>query len=225
MTNVARCGNNRAMHRIQRELLELVRDDSVKKGMSLRAIAALVGEKNPQKIRHHLYQLQKRGLIKFDSMDNYWSIRDNASINADFYSIPILGAANCGAPSLIAEENIVGYLTISKNILSRQKGIFALRAKGISMNKADINGKTIEDGDYVLIDSNYRNPKSDSYVLSIINGMANIKKYVEDCENDQILLISESTREFPPIVIHKNDSADCFINGRIIYVVKKPGNA
>lgn len=43
------------------------------------------------------------------------------------------------------------------------------------MNKANVNGKTIEDGDYLIIDSDYRSPRNGDVVLSVIDDMANIK--------------------------------------------------
>ena len=50
--------------------------------------------------------------------------------------------------------------------------------------------------------------------------MANIKKYVLEKENERILLISESTKNYPPIIIHWDD--DFLINGKVIDVIKKP---
>ena len=88
------------------------------------------------------------------------------------------------------------------------------------MNKASVDGKTIDDGDYVLVDTEDKNAKSGDYVLSIINGMANIKKYAEDTQNRQIILSSESKNYFPPIYIHEDD--DYLINGKVVDVLKKP---
>ncbi|HZT34945.1 MAG TPA: hypothetical protein VFA15_03425, partial [Nitrososphaera sp.] len=57
-------------------------------------------------------------------------------------------------------------------------------------------------------------------VLSVIDKMANIKRYHFDKENNQIVLMSESTQSFPPIHIHPDD--DYSINGKVIKVIKKP---
>jgi repressor LexA len=88
------------------------------------------------------------------------------------------------------------------------------------MNRASVDGKTIEDGDYLIIDSEYRNPRNGDVILSIIDDMANIKKYVWDEVNNQVLLMSQSTKEIPPIYIHEDDSF--MINGKVIQVIKRP---
>jgi len=88
------------------------------------------------------------------------------------------------------------------------------------MNRAEIDGKKIDDGDYVIIDSQNCEAKDGEVVLSVIDGMANIKKFSVDEENNQIVLVSESTQNFPPIYIHQDD--DYMINGKVIQVIKKP---
>jgi repressor LexA len=88
------------------------------------------------------------------------------------------------------------------------------------MNQSVVNGNNIEDGDYLIIDSSDTSPSSGDVVLSIIDEMANIKKYVWDETNNQIVLVSESTKDIPPIYIHEDDSF--MINGKVIQVIKKP---
>ncbi len=137
----------------------------------------------------------------------------------EFISIPLVGAANCGPAELLAEENIEGYLTVKKDLLPRVSGIFALRASGHSLNRANIKGKNIEDGDIVLIDAEDRNIKDGDYVLSIIGGSANLKKYHFDKKHQQIVLSSESTQAFKPIIILPGD--DFAINGKVVGVMKR----
>ena len=88
------------------------------------------------------------------------------------------------------------------------------------MNRALVQGKPIEDGDYIVVDSEPGEPKNNDIVLSIIDGMANVKKYYVDKENNQILLMSESTHDFPAIHIHEDDNF--MINGKVVGVIKKP---
>ncbi|MCX6713095.1 MAG: S24 family peptidase [Candidatus Vogelbacteria bacterium] len=169
-----------------------------------------------------------RNLITYDIENGIIApIRRGADKTSNFVNIPVLGAADCGPASQVAEAQPQGYLKISKKILKSGKGIFAVRAHGHSMNRAKVRGsgqteKTIEDGDYVLIDSKYVNPKNGDYVLSVVDGLANIKKYVEDRENEQILLLSESTQSFPPIYIHWNEAGECVVNGKVVEVIKRP---
>lgn len=144
-------------------------------------------------------------------------------IAPDSITIPVVGSANCGPAELVAQENVEGYLKISRGILSilnERDGVFAVRAEGDSMNKADIAGKNIEEGDFVIIDSGVQDAKDGDYVLSLIDGCANLKRFKVDEEREQIMLVSESTNpDHKPIFISSED--DFMINGKIIGVVKK----
>ena len=137
----------------------------------------------------------------------------------EFISVPLVGSANCGPAELLAEENIEGYLTVKKTLLPRASGIFALRASGHSLNRANVQGKNIEDGDYVLVDAEDRNIKDGDYVLSIIGGAANLKRYSFDTKKQQIILSSESSEQFKPIIILPGD--DFAINGKVVGVIKR----
>jgi SOS-response transcriptional repressor LexA len=88
------------------------------------------------------------------------------------------------------------------------------------MNRAEIGGKRIEDGDYVIVDVSDKHVRNGDIVLSIIDGLANIKKFYLDKKNNQVILMSQSTKDFPPIYIHEND--DFMINGKVVQVIKKP---
>jgi repressor LexA len=208
------------MHPIQEKLLKLL-DQKTLSDMTLRDIGELIKEPLPQKIKHHLEQLEKKGFIKYDRKNKSISrIKLGSKILSPFISVPVIGSANCGPATIFANENIEGYLKISKNILNKCKNIFAIKAQGLSMNKSNINGMCIEDGDYLIIDSDYRTPRNGDVVLSVIDDMANIKKYVFDEENNQIVLVSQSTKDIPPIYVHEDDSF--MINGKVIQVIKKP---
>lgn len=208
------------MHAIQEKLLKLLNSKPLQ-GQTLRQIGDLIGETSPQKIKHHLEQLQERGLIQIDkTKKEIKRITSDMLTDSVFVSVPIIGSANCGPATIFANENIEGYLKLSPSLLQKHNQIFALRAHGISMNRAEVNGKTIEDGDYLIIDSSDTNPNNGDIVLSVIDDMANIKKYVWDEENNQVVLVSQSSRDIPPIYIHADDSF--FINGKVVQIIKKP---
>jgi repressor LexA len=208
------------MHKIQEKLLGLAKETSIGH-LTLREMGEMIDEKFPQKIKHHLDQLEKKGLIRQDrSHGRIDVINHEESTNAGLISVPLVGAANCGPASIFATENIEGYLKISPALLKRNKKIFAIKAQGLSMNKATIDGKRIEDGDYLIVDSSDTSPQNGDIVLSIIDAMANIKRYIWDDENQQIVLTSDSTTDFPPIYIHADD--DFIINGKVVQVIKKP---
>ncbi len=211
------------MHKIQKQILKLSTDKNLGE-LSLREIGKLIGEDNsPQKIKHHLLQLEKNGLIKINRLDKeIEKTKPGTSYNSKLVSVPIFGSANCGPAMIYAENNIEGYLTISGKLLTRKKDIFAIKASGYSMNKANVNGASIEDGDYVIVDSKCRSIRNGDYVLSVINEVANIKRYFADKENKRIILLSESSASLPPIIIHQNEMDDYIVNGKIIQVIKRP---
>ncbi|PIP66772.1 MAG: hypothetical protein COV79_03525 [Parcubacteria group bacterium CG11_big_fil_rev_8_21_14_0_20_41_14] len=207
------------LHQIQSKLLEITPKINVKTG-SLRQIGRLIDVHHPQKVAHHLEQLEKKGFIKIDhKTGEVKRIKKGTAPKSNFVIIPIVGAANCGEANIFADECLEGYLKISKTILNKEQGIFAIKARGNSMNKAKIHNSRIEDGDYVVIDREHGVPKSGDYVLSIIDDMANIKKFVHN-KNGTISLVSESTERHPMIVIHQNDNF--MINGIVREVIKKP---
>jgi repressor LexA len=208
------------MHQIQEKILKTVREKNLD-GMTLREIGELIGEKFPQKVKHHMDQLEKKGFIKTDKHSKSIKLASQSPIkNGGLISIPIVGTANCGPATIFANENIEGYIKISKNILQKCQNIFAIRAQGLSMNQASINGNNIEDGDYLIIDSSSTSPSDGDIVLSVIDDMANIKKYVWDEEHNQVVLVSQSTKDIPPIYIHEDDSF--MVNGKVIQVIKRP---
>ena len=208
------------MHYIQEKLLKIIGEKNIG-NLTLREIGNLVEERFPQKIKHHLLQLQKKGFITIDKNNNLIKrVSGDISESDIFLSIPIFGAANCGPRTIYADQNLTGYLKVSKKLLPKTNKIFALKAEGNSLNKADIGGKNIEDGDFVIIDSEVNTPRTGDYVVSVIDGMANIKKVLLDHKNSQIALISESTQNYNPIYIHEDDNA--VINGKVIDVIKKP---
>lgn len=202
------------MHETQKKLIILSKKKNIS-NMALRQIGRFVGEEHPQKIKHHLDQLEKKGFLGSDK-------KSNTDEKVKFLNIPILGSANCGEATIFAEECLEGYLKISDKLLKKKKNIFSIRAKGSSMNKANIKGNTIEDGDFVIIDSSDKNPRNGDYVLSIIDDVANVKKFMLDRKNKQVVLVSESTEDLPPIYIHPKDFSKYIISGKVIEVIKKP---
>ncbi|NQU99830.1 MAG: hypothetical protein HQ538_03760 [Parcubacteria group bacterium] len=219
------------IHPIQEKILKLSKKKNLAK-LSLREIAKHIGmqEESPQKIKHHLLQLQKK---RFLSIDRIKGMMDRASSkpgwakgvlnkNSRLFSIPIVGMANCGSATIFAEQNFQGFLRISNKLIERSRptGLYAIKTDGSSMNRAEIYGKYIEDGDYVIVDSNNRNSRNQDIVLVIIDNMATIKRFIDDSRNGQIVLKADSSFDYEPIYLHPND--DFTISGKIIQVIKEP---
>jgi repressor LexA len=213
------------MHITQQNLLKLIKEKNLSR-CTLREIGHLINEKYPQKIKHHLIQLNKKGLINVDFDKKTFEIaQQKNNKDADFINIPIVGMANCGPATLFAEENYTGQLKVTKQILNKnKKKLYVLKAIGNSLNRANINGESVDDGDYLIVDEEAKDPLNGQYIVSVIDGCANIKKFIKDKEKKRIVLISESTTDYPPIYIHPDEKPDYLICGTVIQVLKTPKN-
>jgi SOS-response transcriptional repressor LexA len=214
------------MNDYQQKLYQVAQTTDLGK-LSLRQIAKLIGANDkPQIVKHHLLQLEKAGLLQLNLEAGIIKpIKKGYNISpthSTFFSLPIVGAANCGPQTIFADERIEGYLKVSSRMLPRKKqDLYVLVADGPSMNRAEVKeGITIESGDFVIIDSTYNNPKNGDIVVAVIDGMATIKRYKEDKQNNQIVLEAESTEKFLPIFVHEGD--DFMISGRVVDVIKRP---
>lgn len=211
------------MHKLQTRLLELAEKENLGK-LTLREVGEKIGETHPQKVKHHLTQLFIKGFLKEDKQKGIISKVNSDQTGNVLYSVPILGYANCGQALAFADEGYEGYLQVSKSLVPNftEGKVFAVKAIGDSMNKSSINGKSLSDGDYAIVysGSGDANSYNNKYVLSVIDGMANIKKLKVDRSNSQILLLSESTSDYPPIIISNSDFNNYLINGEIKAVIK-----
>lgn len=212
------------MHIIQKQLLDLIATHDDFGSYSLRKIAEMVGAKGkPQTAKYHLQQLEKDGLIQLNLEAGIIKLVKRGYAKAStspIYSLPIVGSANCGPATIFAEQNVDQYLKISSSMLPRNKSnLYALIADGDSMNKAKVEGeKTIESGDFVLIDSEYKNYKTGDIVVAVIDNMATIKRFREDKPNNRIILEADSTEKYLPIFIHEEDSFN--LSGKVVGIIK-----
>jgi repressor LexA len=87
--------------------------------------------------------------------------------------VPVLGAAPAGA-LLDAEENLLGHVGLARPPQEKRR-LFLLRVRGDSMNQATVNGRTIDDGDLVLV-AQTNDARSGEVVVALIDGQATIKR-------------------------------------------------
>ena len=88
------------------------------------------------------------------------------------------------------------------------------------MNASNIQGKSIEDGDYVIVEkTDTYIPSNGDTIVSNIGGLANVKEFKR--EADRVVLISRSVQRdtFLPIFIHEDDEYS--IEGKVVDVVKR----
>jgi SOS-response transcriptional repressor LexA len=140
---------------------------------------------------------------------------------ARLFSIPVLGTGNCGPATLFAEENFQGFLRVSSKLVKRSKptGLYAIKADGSSMNRAEIDGKRIENGDFIIVNKDDKNVRTGDVVVALIDNKATIKRFIDDRANGQIVLVADSSFDYEPIYLHPDD--DFNISGKVVAVIKK----
>lgn len=209
------------MHEVQKNLMILANKKELSR-LTLRDIGEEVGlgREKPQIIKHHLQQLVKRGLLRNKDGKYFLISLQEENKTSNLISLPIFGMANCGEALSLADDQVQGHLKVSPSILKKKKDIFVVKAKGNSMNKAIIGTESIDDGDYVLVDAEAKNPENGDYVLSVIDGAANIKKFKKDKARNLIMLMSESTSSYDPIYIHQDDANSYSVAGKVVGVLK-----
>lgn len=218
---------NRPITKKQKQVLDFVQEYTKHNGYfpSLEDIRKHFRLASVSTAHHYIKKLEDLGYLKRTANQARGvtmsavipTIKNISTYIPESIKIPLVGAANCGPATIFAEQNIEGYLKVPLSEVNRRSGIFALRAEGNSMNKARVKGKKIESGDFVIVDYQDKSAKNGDYVLSIIDGMANIKKL--SIEKGEMKLVSESTEDFKPIYIQSSDNYA--INGKIIDVIKK----
>jgi repressor LexA len=163
---------------------------------------------------NYLNELENRGYIQRNSEDR--GIRLRGITKKIFVDVPILGMANAGTAAIYADEYFEGFIKVSKNIV-RDKNVFAIQIYGNSMNKAKVNNKSINDGDFVLIEK-AKNYNYGDKVLVVIDGLATVKTY-RIFDEDNIVLAPESTeKKHKPIFLTSEDNF--VISGKVIDVLK-----
>lgn len=206
------------MHLIQKKLLDIAKLEDI--GALRRVdLVEMVNCEYPSQITHHLNQLIKRG----DLVRKEGRLVPALRTNAGLITIPVMGEADCGEATKYADGRIIDNLAVSPSVLSTALSdkLYVLVARGDSMNAANVNGQSIENGDYIVIEKkdNYV-PKDGDVVVSIIAGLANVKRLRRDNVRQRIVLLSESHRQkdFAPIIISEHD--DFAVEGKVVDVIK-----
>ena len=89
------------------------------------------------------------------------------------------------------------------------------------MNDAKKLNKPINQGDYILVSEEDASAvKSGDYIVTVIDGMANVKRFIDKRSKGQIVLVSESKEQYPPIYLTPEDNFT--INAKVLHVIEKP---
>jgi SOS-response transcriptional repressor LexA len=217
LTTICELDYTEVMHEIQRKIIDLAQTEDLDE-LGLRGIGRRIGVDHPQKVKFHLEQLQRKGFFEIDEIGRLRPVK--AQTTSGLINVPILGRANCGEPLAVADQQLLGFLKLTGSVLDahERESTFAVKATGNSMNRAFVGGTAINDGDYVLVDSEDIDAEGGKYVVATVDGGAVIKKFVR-APDGLIMLVSESSEEHPPIVIDERDSAGLKINGTVRRVI------
>jgi len=198
----------------QSETLLKIRDfiTSHQHAPTLKELSKLLELKSTSSAQRHVEALKKKGYLI--GARNYSRGLSIATSALSQFKIPLVGNIACGQP-LLAQEHIEAYIPYSgKGLHGKSEGYFFLRAIGDSMNNADINGKNINDGDFVLI-KQQNTAEIGQRIVALIGNEATIKRFKKG--NGHYILEPESKNpNNKPIYIFE----DILIQGVVQDVIK-----
>lgn len=197
---------------MQKKVLSTITDLTHKKGTppSMEELRVTLGLSSISSVQRHTDALKEKGYL-----ENTRGLSFPES--TEKVRIPLVGNVACGLP-LLATENIEAYISYdASQIRGTSDNYFFLRAVGDSMNNAYISGKSIDDGDFVLI-RKQQTADPGARVVALIGDEATIKKFVP--EDGHVRLQPESTNpRNKPIILFEDFS----IQGVVENVIKKGG--
>jgi len=128
--------------------------------------------------------------------------------------VPVVGTAPAGQ-LMLAEQNIDGWVQMPKTIVRSGAEYFLLRVRGNSMNKANVTGEKIEDGDLVLV---RRQPTANDgdIVVALVDGEATIKRFARG-SGYFVLKPDSNDAKHRPIIVNR----DFQIHGIVVRVLKR----
>ncbi|MCA9364327.1 MAG: hypothetical protein KC736_00315 [Candidatus Moranbacteria bacterium] len=165
------------------------------------------GRDSLKSISQVIEALEKKELIARDEKRRIYIVENkNYADLQSCFSVPLYGLASCGEALAYAEDNIDGYLQVSKSLFRKSDpaNLFAVKALGDSMNKDNVG-----DGDYVIFEKFDGHSDSDmegKIVVAVINGMATIKRFKKVGGGVIGLFPNSTNKTHQPIFIHENDS-------------------
>lgn len=188
-----------------------IRNMIVHKGKSptLREINEVTGGKSPRSASILVDRLVKIGLLRKEGrilrvVDMGVDQKSESIITVD---VPLVGSVACGSP-ILAEENIETYIPVSTEFARKGSDYFLLRARGDSMDLADIN-----DGNILLI-RKQDTAVDGEMVVALIDEEATVK-FFERTAHAVILRPKSTNQEHKPIILTNN----CRIQGVVVSVL------
>ena len=123
----------------------------------------------------YLKALEKEGDIERWAGARGMRVRRTPDSKSSTVAVPIAGRAPAG-PLMAAEQNIEGWLRLPREFVRPSGGeYFLLRVRGNSMNRYEVPGGRIENGDLVLV-RRQQDARSGDAVVALLDGEATIKR-------------------------------------------------
>jgi repressor LexA len=160
----------------------------------------LLGVGSTRTVLRYLDDLKEEGYIeRWSGARGLRMRRGPKARSLETQLVPIVGEAPAGQ-LMPAEENMLGQVQMPKEFLKPPSAkFFLLRVRGDSMNRAKVEGQTIEDGDLVLVRQQDRVDPG-KIVVALVDGEATIKKLIKG--PDYYVLQPESTNlKHRPIIV------------------------
>jgi repressor LexA len=130
-------------------------------------------------------------------------------------SVPIVGRVPAGSP-ILAEENIEAWIRLPKTMTRRASDkFFLLNVRGTSMNKACVEGGTIDDGDLILV-RQQPTARNGDVIVGMVDGEATVKRLVT-APGYGILKPESMDKSHRQIVV----DTDFRVVGKVTHVLKK----
>ncbi len=206
----------------QEKVLRIIRQCYLENGQapSLGELQEFLGISTKRGVVNHLIALEKKGyIIRTGDPRGIHIVDNDEEIVYDYLiGVPILGYANAGTPLVSAEEENLGNIKVDPKLVNKKEDLFALIVKGDSMDLAEIEGKNIEEGSYLIVQKDAEIQDGD-VVVAIIDNSATVKRFKKG--DGMITLYPESTNPLnQPIFLDKD--TDVMFNGKVIKVLENP---
>jgi repressor LexA len=206
----------------QEKVLKIIRKSYLENGHapSLGELQEFLGISTKRGVVNHLIALEKKGyILRTGEPRGIHIVDEDDEIVYDYLvGVPILGYANAGTPLVNAEEENLGVLKVDPKLIEKKKNLFSLIVKGDSMDMAEIDGKNIIEGSYLVVHKDAEITDGD-IVVAIIDNSATVKRFKKG--KKMITLYPESSNPVnQPIFLDKD--TEVMFNGKVVKVLENP---
>ena len=198
-------------------MLRAISYGMVRRGMAptIEELRQTLGVGSTNTVLRCLRELEEEGYIERWPGARGMKLLRGAESELTTRPIPLVGTVPAG-PLMLAEENFETWVRVQEEVLTPSTAqFFLLRVRGNSMNRAEVRGCRIEDGDLVLIRQQAQ-ADAGQIVVVVIDGEATVKRLAIGL--DFWVLKPESTnRSHQPIVLNR----EATIQGVVCRVLKQ----